>query len=255
MVLKPRAEGLPDAVSDSVTGTTTNSYVSCVSWVCWGFTWKTLTIKNTHATNSLLFKVLKYTYPDGNESIELADAPLDAGDTATVIINDAFAEIIVQVKSEVSDTHATYQVDYLGEKGQARYIYGETDTTTTDIPKWGDVTTGTLNDANLTDEIKTSDTGALCWIGASLENMQNGDDFDIEVDRYDGSAWRTYKKYNVTMSGSTISIDTGGGAVAQNLDELNLENIYLDSTRKLRLKLTKNSVSDRDFPYFYNKQE
>ena len=252
MVLKSVAEGLPDAVSDSKTGTTTNAYSEALSWVCWGFTWKTLTIKNTHATASLLFKVLKYTYPGGNETVELVDAPLDADDTATIIINDAFAEIVVQVKSEVTDTHATYQVDYLGEKGQARYIYDEAAATTTTIPKWGDLVTGTLNDANLNDEIITTETGALCWIGISLENLANGDDFDIQLDRYTGTAWRLYKKYNVTMSDGLISVNGGSGASVQNIDELNWENVYLDSTRKLRLSIT---ALGKDIPYFYNKLE
>ena len=59
---------------------------------------------------------------------------------------------------------------------------------------WGTLATGTLNDANLDDEITTSVTGALCWIGISLENLANGDDFDIELNRWDGAAWQQYKK-------------------------------------------------------------
>ena len=120
---------------------------------------------------------------------------------------------------------------------------------------WGTLATGTLNDANLDDEITTSVTGALCWIGISLENLANGDDFDIELNRWDGAAWQQYKKYNVTKLIGIIYIDEGGGEVEQNLGEINFGNIYLDSTRKLQLKLTRNSGTDRDFPYFYNKQD
>lgn len=120
---------------------------------------------------------------------------------------------------------------------------------------WGTLETGTLNDANPDDEITTSAQGALCWIGISLENLANGDDFDIELNRWDGVSWQQYKKYNVTKLIGIIYIDEGGGAVEQNLGEINFGNIFLDSTRKLQLKLTRNSGTDRDFKYFCNKQE
>lgn len=120
---------------------------------------------------------------------------------------------------------------------------------------WGTLATGTLNDANLDDEITTSVTGALCWIGISLENLANGDDFYIELSRWDGYLWQQYRRYDITKAAGVISIDEGGGAVEQNLEEINIDNIYLDSTRKLQLKLTRNSATDRDFPYFFNKQE
>lgn len=120
---------------------------------------------------------------------------------------------------------------------------------------WGTLATGTLNDANLDDEITTSVTGALCWIGISLENLANGDDFYVELSRWDGYLWQQYKRYDITKAAGVIYIDEGGGAVEQNLEEINIDNIYLDSARKLRLKLTRNSGTDRDFPYFFNKQE
>ena len=116
-------------------------------------------------------------------------------------------------------------------------------------PEWGPASTGTLNDTNLSDEITTTRSGTLCWMGISLENLQNGDSFDIQIDRWNGSAWRLYKKYTVSKAGGNISIDTGGGAVVQYLDEINLETVYLDSTRKLRLSIT---AVGRDILYFYN---
>lgn len=122
-------------------------------------------------------------------------------------------------------------------------------------PRWGSLVSGTLNDANLTESITTTKKGSLCWIGISLENMANGDDFEIELNRWDGSAWRLYKEYKVTKAAGVISIDTGGGAVAQKLDEINIENILLDLVRSLQLTLTRISGTDRDFPFFYNKLE
>jgi len=133
--------------------------------------------------------------------------------------------------------------------------YGSGGAAAAECPGWGTLVTGTLNDANPDDEITTTKSGALCFIGISLENMENTDDFDIELSRWDGTAWRLYKKYGITKLAGAILIDTGGGATVQNLDELNLENINLDSTRKLQLKLTRNSGIDKNFPYWYNKQE
>lgn len=123
------------------------------------------------------------------------------------------------------------------------------------MPQWAVTQTGTLNDANTTDELTTIRAGAVCFIGISLENMANGDDFDIKLDRWNGSAWLEYKTYNVTMAAGLISIDEGGGAIGQYIEELNLENVYLDSVQKLQLTLTRNSGTDRDFAYWYNKWE
>ena len=122
-------------------------------------------------------------------------------------------------------------------------------------PTWGTKATGTLNDANTEDDMETTKRGSLLWAGVSLENMINSDDFDIEVKRYNGVAWLLYKKYVVTKIAGVIYTNTGAGAIGSNITQLNIENVYLDSTRKLRIKLTRNSGTDRDFPYFYNKWE
>lgn len=116
---------------------------------------------------------------------------------------------------------------------------------------WDTEESGTLNDANTSDEITTLKSGAVAYIGIALKNMVNGDDFDVELQRYDGAAWNTYSKVNITMAAGAKSFDTGGGAVVINCNELNFEHIYLNSTRKLRLNYTKNGLTDRDFPYWY----
>lgn len=123
------------------------------------------------------------------------------------------------------------------------------------VGKFGTAGTGILNDANPDDEITTTSSGATAYIGISLENLQNADDFDIKLQRWDGANWRTYIDMQVTKAAGLISINTGSGATIQNLDQINFEDIYLDSTLKLRLVLVKNSLTDRDFPYFVNKQE
>lgn len=115
--------------------------------------------------------------------------------------------------------------------------------------------TGTLNDANLSDEIITTADGGLCFIGISLAALQNGDDFDIQLETYDGVAYHTYLSYNITMAGGVISFNTGAGAVAIDTQEVNFQIIYLDSTHKLRIAMTRNSGVPRDFAYWYNKWE
>ena len=123
------------------------------------------------------------------------------------------------------------------------------------IQAFGTLATGTLNDATPSVEITTTKAGALACMGISLENFVNGDDFDLALQRWDGSAWRTYSKVNITKVLGIIYFNQGAGVIASNIDEISYDEIYLDSTRKLQISLTKNSATDRDFPYFVNKKE
>ena len=113
-------------------------------------------------------------------------------------------------------------------------------------------TTGTLSDANLSDEITTTALGSLFFCSISLADLQNGDDFDIQLQSWDSLAYQDYINYNITMAGGDISFDTGAGAAIVWLTDLAFENVYLDSTYRLRLVLTRNSGVNRSFPYYYN---
>jgi hypothetical protein len=111
MVVRQRAEG---GFADFATGTTANAYAAALTWKCVGYHRKTIILKNTHGANQLKFKVLVFDYPGGNEYELVAETALDAADLSKLVFNDAYARIVLQVKSSIADTHATYQVDYTG---------------------------------------------------------------------------------------------------------------------------------------------
>ena len=124
--------------------------------------------------------------------------------------------------------------------------------TTTPAPTFGTTTTGTLNDASAQLDITTTESGSTAFIGINLKNLVNGDDFDFTLYRYNSLAWSIYLRYNITMAGGNISIDSGAGAAITNLTEINYESIYLDSTHSLRILRTRNSAIDRNFLFRYN---
>jgi len=99
---------------DSVTGETTDSYTDALDWNCEGFGDKTIVLKNTHGSNSLHYKLLVRAHYDGQDAEEIAETTLAAGDVARISRADIFSRMKLQVKSAVSDAHATYQVDYMG---------------------------------------------------------------------------------------------------------------------------------------------
>ena len=258
MTIQATSANLPDSAGDTLTGTTTDAYVAALTWTCWGFSNKTVTIEDTGATNSLIFKIVLQSYPDGAEhdfeydgETEFTVAPSGVDLT---ILSYAYARAILYVKSASAGNATTYQIDYNGNLGTAsNTVTVRSDDTT--VPQFGTAGSGTLNDSNTSVEITTTASGALCWAGLSLATLVDGDDFDITFSRYTGSAWLTYKLYSITVTGTDISIDTGSGAIVQNIAELNWESIYLDSTRKLRILITRNSGTNRNFAYWYNKQE
>jgi len=104
------------AITDSATGTTVNAYANALEWTCPGIKNKGITLKNTHATNDLKYKVLTYRHPTGQSKEFVAETTLEATKTADITLNDAYALIEVKVKSAVADTHATYQVDRVGNE-------------------------------------------------------------------------------------------------------------------------------------------
>ena len=123
------------------------------------------------------------------------------------------------------------------------------------MPTYQTYSSATLSDANPSDEITTSSSGALCFISISLSNLANGDDFNIQLQSWDSVAFVDYINYQITMAGGAILFNAGAGAAISYTTELSFENIYLDSTHQLRLLLTRNSVNPRNFAYYYNTLE
>ena len=110
------ANNVPDGISSPLTDTTTNDYVDALDWPCLGTPSKTIHLKNTDGANALKYKVLTYAHKDGNSYEEVAETSLAAGDTAQILLEYGYAQVKVQVKSSVGNAHATYELDYLGNK-------------------------------------------------------------------------------------------------------------------------------------------
>ena len=123
------------------------------------------------------------------------------------------------------------------------------------MPEYQTFSTGTLSDANTSDDITTLESGALCFISISLSDLQNGDNFNLQLQSYDLAIFVDYINYQVTMAGGAISFNTGAGAAISYTTELSFENIYLDLTHPLRLFLTRTSANPRNFAYYYNTLE
>lgn len=104
------------AVTSSGTGTTVNAYANALEWGAAGLKNKGITLKNTHATKDLKFKVLTYRHPSGKSKEFVAATTLAATKTVDITLNDAYALIEVAVQSALLDNHATYQIDKVGNE-------------------------------------------------------------------------------------------------------------------------------------------
>lgn len=110
------AKNVIDGISDKITGATVDAYVIALSWSCLGMGMKTLVLENTDSTNALKYKVLTYANKDGVEYEEVAETEITHGNKAQVILEYAYALIVVQVKSSVGSTPADYELDWVGNK-------------------------------------------------------------------------------------------------------------------------------------------
>lgn len=110
------AKNVIDGISDKIEGATTNDYVSALSWACLGIAKKTLMLKNTDSTNALKYKVLTYANKDGVSYEEVAETEITHGNSAQIILEYAYALVVVQVKSSVGAASADYELDYIGNR-------------------------------------------------------------------------------------------------------------------------------------------
>lgn len=110
------ANNVPDGLSDKIEDATVDAYVSALSWPCLGIAKKTLMLKNTDSTNALKYKVLTYADEDGVSYEEVAETEITHGNSAQIILEYAYALVVVQVKSSVGSTPADYELDYMGNK-------------------------------------------------------------------------------------------------------------------------------------------
>ena len=110
------AKNVIDGISDRITGATVDAYVSALSWACLGIAKKTLMLKNTDSTNALKYKVLTYANKDGVSYEEVAETEITHGNSAQIILEYAYALVVVQVKSSVGAASADYELDYMGNR-------------------------------------------------------------------------------------------------------------------------------------------
>jgi len=103
-------------LSNSISGSTLNAYADALDWGCLGFTKKVIHLKNTDVANALKYKLLTYAYKDGNEYEEVSETALASGDTAQFILINAYAQVKLQVKSSVASSHATFEIDFTGNR-------------------------------------------------------------------------------------------------------------------------------------------
>lgn len=103
-------------------GTTTNNYTDAMDWITKAIKQKSFLLKNTHALNGLHFKLftqMGLKMPKSTlEPIldeKVPETELAPGNVAEFLYSKAYTRMILQVKAEVADSQATYQVDRLGE--------------------------------------------------------------------------------------------------------------------------------------------
>lgn len=105
-----------DGISDKIEGSTADDYASALSWACLGIAKKTLMLKNTDSANALKYKVLTYANKDGVAYEEVAETEITHGNSAQIILEYAYALVVVQVKSSVGAASADYELDYMGNR-------------------------------------------------------------------------------------------------------------------------------------------
>lgn len=104
-----------DFYENSISGSTVNAYVTALDLDVRGLEAITLNIKNTDGVNALKYQtLLRYAnYASGTDVIDWQDVVVAAGDESPVLYEHGYARIIVQVASNVADSHADYTVEYV----------------------------------------------------------------------------------------------------------------------------------------------
>lgn len=100
----------------SVSGVTTDAYVTVVTWPCRPFgEGKNILVACDHASNDLDYKILGYVKSGSALQIEIFSETTLTHDTQQPLsIDERYDEIIVQVKSSSAGNASSYQVDYVG---------------------------------------------------------------------------------------------------------------------------------------------
>jgi len=107
----PTAMGYTEANGD---GTTADAYAAAATIDMRAHNQLKLLLANTDAANSLDYKVVCYAKHGGALSVdEVTETAAAAGAVAEVTLTEKWAQVVVQVKSTVVDTPATYAYEYI----------------------------------------------------------------------------------------------------------------------------------------------
>jgi len=105
----------PPLWMDYVTGTTTDSFVTVLSWHCQRYRDKTIVITNTHASNDLYVRIFKVPARGGYGITDMPESLVLHGyGQHKYVTSEACFSLQVQVRSAVSGQAASYQIDYCG---------------------------------------------------------------------------------------------------------------------------------------------
>ena len=107
----PTAMGYVEANGD---GTTADAYAAAATIDMRAHNQLKLLLANTDATNSLDYKVVCYAKHGGALSVdEVTETAAAAGAVAEVTLTEKWAQVVIQVKSTVESTPATYAYEYI----------------------------------------------------------------------------------------------------------------------------------------------
>jgi len=97
----------------SKTGTTTAAYVDALDWNVLELGSKTILLENTHAAQSLKYRLFGYVFEGGIAKELVAETTLAHGEVAEFHYDKQWHKLLLQVID--GSGHATYQVDYEGQ--------------------------------------------------------------------------------------------------------------------------------------------
>jgi hypothetical protein len=97
----------------SLNGTTASDYTNALDWPTLELAEKTILLKNTHASQSLKYKLCGYAAENGIALELVAETTLLAGDIAEFHYDRQWHRLLLQLKN--GSSIATYQIDYEGQ--------------------------------------------------------------------------------------------------------------------------------------------
>jgi len=109
----PGTAGYEDGAEN---GITTDAWVTVFNWDTRELDKKTIVLTNMDGVNDLDYRVYTLAWTAGQNFEEIAQTTLLALDKAQIVLNNKLGRVIVQVKSTVLLTPASWGIGYIGSK-------------------------------------------------------------------------------------------------------------------------------------------